>query len=133
MAELKRDEGIILHAYEDSLGFLTIGIGRLIDKRQGGGISVLEAEYLFANDLHKVKDELDKELPWWTTLSDARQRVVANMCFNLGIRELLSFKNTLAKIETGDYEGASKSMLKSKWATQVGARATRLSKMMAQG
>ena len=31
--QLKRDEGEILHAYQDHLGFWTIGIGILIDKR----------------------------------------------------------------------------------------------------
>jgi GH24 family phage-related lysozyme (muramidase) len=29
--QLKRDEGEVLHAYKDSLGYWTIGIGILID------------------------------------------------------------------------------------------------------
>ena len=37
--QLRRDEGCVLHAYPDHLGFLTLGIGRLIDRRKGGGIT----------------------------------------------------------------------------------------------
>jgi len=33
--QLRRDEGEVLHEYKDSLGYSTIGIGRLIDKRKG--------------------------------------------------------------------------------------------------
>ena len=35
--QLRRNEGEVLHAYQDHLGFWTIGVGRLIDKRKGGG------------------------------------------------------------------------------------------------
>jgi lysozyme len=56
-----------------------------------------------------------------------------DMCFNLGIGGLLEFKNTLASIQSGDYQKASEQMLQSKWATQVGNRATELSEMMKEG
>lgn len=36
-AQLRRDEGEKLYAYQDTLGYWTIGIGRLIDRRRGGG------------------------------------------------------------------------------------------------
>ncbi len=42
--QLRRDEGEVLHAYQDSLGYWTIGIGVLIDKRKGGGITKAESE-----------------------------------------------------------------------------------------
>lgn len=131
--ELIRDEGDIPHAYQDSLGYWTIGIGHLIDKRKGGGLSEAARKFIFEEDLREKEADLDKALPWWRELSDARQRVLVNMCFNLGIGGLLGFKNTLAYIKAGDYEAAAKGMLNSKWATQVGARATRLSEMMRKG
>jgi lysozyme len=62
-----------------------------------------------------------------------RQNVLADMCFNLGIGGLLSFKNTLAMVEHGKYEEAAAAMLQSKWATQVGQRAIELSEMMRTG
>lgn len=34
--QLIRDEGNVPYAYSDSLGYLTIGVGFLIDKRKGG-------------------------------------------------------------------------------------------------
>jgi hypothetical protein len=50
-----------------------------------------------------------------------------------GITGLLGFKNTLATIRAGSYEQAAAMMLQSRWATQVGRRAERLSRMMATG
>ena len=65
-------------------------------------------------------------MPWWKELSDEKMRVLANMCFNLGITRLLKFRKFLAALEAGDFETAGEEMMDSKWATQVGARATRL-------
>jgi lysozyme len=139
IAELRRDEGVIRHEYKDSLGYSTIGVGRLIDKRKGGGLSDDEIDYLLANDIRDTIADLDRELPWWRTLSPARQRVLVNMAFNLGIGSerlgtgLLGFKNTLAKIRSGDYAGAAVGMLQSRWASQVKGRADRLAEMMKEG
>ena len=55
------EEGLVLHAYEDHLGYLTIGYGRLIDKRRGGGISKAEAEYLLLNDCRRVEQEISNK------------------------------------------------------------------------
>lgn len=132
-AELRRDEGVIPNAYQDSLGYWTIGVGRLIDKRKGGRLRDEEIDFLLLNDIAEKEEELDAAIPWWRTLSDARQRVLLSMCFNLGIKGLLGFQNTLAMIKVGNYAGASAGMLDSKWAKQVGSRATRLSEMMKEG
>lgn len=138
-ADLVRDEGEVLHAYQDSEGWWTIGVGRLIDSRKGGGISRLESRLLLANDIARFVVDLDRELPWWRTLSINRQRVIINMAFNLGVgsrnpgRGLLGFRNTLAAVERGDYKAAAAGMLASKWATQVGDRAVRLAKLMTDG
>ena len=43
---LRRDEGRVRHAYQDHLGYWTIGVGRLIDQRKGGGLSEDEIDYL---------------------------------------------------------------------------------------
>lgn len=131
--ELVRDEGVVLHAYQDSVGLWTIGIGRLIDKRKGGGITQAEAEYLLANDVDKVVSQLDAKLPWWRQLSPVRMRVIINMAFNLGVDGLLGFKNTLGMVQRGEFEAASKGMLNSTWAKQVGNRAVRLADMMKAG
>jgi lysozyme len=131
--QLRRDEGEVLHAYRDSRGYLTLGVGRLIDPAKGGGISETESEMLLANDIAKVEFELNQKLPWTILLDPVRHAVFINMAFNLGVDGLLKFKNTLDLAERGDYINASKSMLSSLWAKQVGARADRLSEQLATG
>jgi lysozyme len=133
IAELRRDEGVDRSAYQDHLGFWTIGVGRLIDRRKGGGLSDEEIDYLLQNDVKRFAKELDKRLPWWRGLDPVRQRVIQNMAFNLGVAGLLSFKNTLAAVKAGEWAKASAGMLASKWAKQVGLRAVRLAHMMKHG
>lgn len=131
--QLRRDEAVVPHAYEDSEGLLTIGVGRLIDKRKGGRLRDDEIEYLLKNDIADVSESLRRRLPWLSKLDEARQGVLLNMAFNLGIDGLLAFRKTLALVESGDYAGASVEMLNSKWARQVKGRATRLSEQMRTG
>ncbi len=126
-------EGVVDHAYQDSLGFWTIGVGRLIDARKGGHLSRDEIKCLLRNDVELVNAALDKRLPWWRTLSPVRQKVLTDMAFNLGVDGLLTFKNTLAAIEAGDYAMGAAGMLASKWAEQVKGRAVRLAEMMKTG
>lgn len=128
--EVRRDEGERLKPYQCTAGKTTIGVGRNLDDR---GITKAESDYLLENDIAVVEQDLDKALPWWRTLTDARQRVLANMCFNLGIARLLGFKNTIEFIRTGKYDQAADGMMNSLWAKQVGARATRLAEMMRKG
>ena len=131
--QLILDEGMKLYAYQDSLGYTTIGIGRLIDRRKNGGITVEEAKYLLNNDIETAVKQLDEHLPWWRNLTDARQEVLVNMTFNLGIDGLLKFANTLASMHAEEYAAAAAGMRHSRWATQVGARAERLAHMMETG
>ena len=131
--QLKRDEGLVLHAYNDSLGYCTIGYGRLIDNRKGGGITQQEATYLLENDIRKVSAQINQEIPWAVKLDYPRFSVLCNMAFQMGIAGLLKFENTLKMIQSGDYEGAGKGMLNSLWATQTPERAARLAKQMLTG
>lgn len=130
LAELKRDEGVRLKPYTDTVGKLTIGVGRNLTDV---GISEDECTALLQNDIAKVLAQLDRSLPWWRKLDPVRQRVLVNMAFNMGMTGLLTFKNTLAAVQSGSYTAAAAGMLASKWATQVGARAERLADMMRTG
>lgn len=131
--QLLRDEGEVLHAYQDHLGFWTLGIGRLIDKRKGGGITHDEAVYLLKNDIATRTAQLKSRLPWVTRLDDARLGVLLNMAFQLGIAGLMNFKRTLSLVQDGRYESAATEMLNSGWAQQTPERARRLSKQMRTG
>lgn len=139
--QLRRDEGLRLRVYDDATGqpiapgsavkgHPTIGYGRALDVR---GISSQEADYLLSNDVQAVIAQVQRALPWSLTLSAPRFAVLVNMAFNLGLGGLLSFNNTLAKVQAGDYAGAAQGMLASLWAKQVGARAQRLAAQMQTG
>lgn len=127
--QLMRHEGIRLHPYQDTVGKWTIGVGRNLSDV---GISHDEAQFLLENDIEEVLADCAR-FPWFSGLDAVRQRVVADLRFNLGPSKLRKFTNTLAAIGRGDYEAASRGMLKSLWAKQVKGRAVRLAEMMRTG
>jgi lysozyme len=131
--QLRRDEGERLSAYQDHLGYWTIGIGRLIDSRRGGGISTDESTMLLRNDIARVRVELLQRLPWFAHLDSVRQGALMNMAFQMGINGVMAFQQMLAKVQGGDYAAAADQMLQSKWATQTPERANRLAKQMREG
>jgi lysozyme len=131
--QLKGDEGVIPHAYPDHLGYLTIGVGRLIDKRKGGCLRPDEITYLLNNDIDDRIDALTRALPWFQDLDDARKGVLLNMAFQLGTEGLLKFENTLALIRDGKYENAAHAMGQSLWAKQTPERAERMADQMRSG
>jgi lysozyme len=133
LRQLQRDEGFKDHAYQDHLGYWTIGFGRLIDERKGGHITLEEGLFLLNNDIDNKTEELLKRLPWVNDLDDARKGVLVNMAFQLGVDGLLKFKNTLELIKNGKYKEASDAMLDSLWAKQAPNRASRLSAQMKTG
>lgn len=130
--QLIRHEGEVHHAYQDSEGYWTIGVGRLIDRRRGGGITHQEAMYLLNNDIDAVLIQC-RQFPFWFELDDIRRLVIADMVFNMGIQTFKQFKKTIAYLNAGDYSNAASEMLDSRWAKQVGSRADRLSEMMRNG
>lgn len=129
---IKQHEGFVEHAYKDSEGYLTIGYGRLIDERLGGGISAREAEYLLMNDINQVI-ETAKKYTFWPNLNEPRKAVIVSMLFNLGQPRFDKFRKTKDAIHAGDYETAANEMLDSMWRKQVGHRAEHLAEMMRTG
>lgn len=129
-AQLIFHEDLKLKPYLDSVGKLTIGVGRNLDDV---GISHSEAMVLLDNDLTKALEDAESLVDQWDRLGDVRQRVLVDMAFNLGRTKLAKFKKTLKAINARLYTMASREMLNSLWAKQVGARAVRLSDMMKTG
>lgn len=128
--ELRRDEDLRLKPYKDSVGKWTIGVGRNLTD---SGVRLDEAMLMLSNDIAAVVSDLDLHLPWWRRLDELRQRVLANMCFNLGINRLLGFHRMLTALKDGNYADAASEMLASKWKDEVGERATRLAQEMKSG
>ena len=145
MDQIKRHEGFMANPYHCTEGHLTIGYGynldanplRLpayeIDAIKTLGVSQTRAEQLLNAVIAAITKELYQALPWIIRLNEARQEVLVNMAYNLGIPGTLKFKRTLNLIEHGDYDNAADAMLKSKWAEQVKSRAVELSKQMRTG
>jgi lysozyme len=126
---LIKHEGLRLKPYVDTVGKLTIGVGRNLDDV---GISKDEALFMLDNDIEKCEAEL-KQFDWFNNLDEVRQIVLLDMAFNLGIPRLLKFKKTIQYIQDCDFENAAKEMLDSTWAKQVKGRALELSEMMRTG
>lgn len=127
LEQLRRHEGLRLKPYKDTVGKWTIGIGRNLDDV---GITEAEALHLLANDVKRVKKELDYRIPWWSELPPKAKQVLQNMCFNLGWPRLAGFRKFLDALERRQYSIAADEMLDSRWAQQVGYRARELSDMV---
>lgn len=127
LQQLMRDEGLELSPYPDTQGFLTIGYGRNLTEN---GITLAEAAMLLSNDVDTAIADVLKVFPWVSQMSHARQAVVYNMAFNLGITKLKGFKTTLKAMERGDWRAAAAGMRQSLWAKQVKARAERLARQL---
>ena len=127
---VKRHEGLRLHPYRDSVGKLTIGVGRNLDDV---GISRDEAMTLLTNDIDAATNSLEQTFPWTLAIDEVRMAVLINMTFNMGVGRLAGFKNFLAACQQGDWTTARAQMLDSVWAEQVGARAQRLALQIETG
>ena len=128
-----RDEGVSFYVYEDSLGYATGGVGHLLteeDKKtyqKGDYIPSEQIREWLLKDFKTAREVAEELAP---NGSDTAQDILTNMAFNLGETRLRKFKKMLSYLDKGDCLNASKEMLDSKWAKQVGERAVRLSERM---
>ena len=137
--EIAADEGVKYEIYRDHIGYKTMGIGHLCiagvdpeyDLAVGTPVFVERVNELFDKDIKRtiadckiVHDDFD-ELP------DEVQKILANMCFQLGLGRFMKFHNTHDLVKKRFWDGVSQEMLDSRWAEQTPERAQRLSKRMA--
>lgn len=127
---LIRHEGLRRKPYRDTVGKLTIGVGRNLDDV---GITRDEALILLDHDIAKVRREVKRAFAWFPRLNAARQNVVLNMVFNLGLPRFRRFRKTIAAIKDRRWDDAADEMLDSKWARQVKGRARELARIMRRG
>lgn len=139
-AELERDEGNRPQAYDDDSGhtilpgsvvkgWVTIAIGRNLI---GRGLSPDEVEILYENDRSNCERALDGIVPWWRSLTDARQRALLNLCW-FGSGTLSSFTTFLELLEHANYAGAADDLLRTKLAQEDPARIGRLAALIRSG
>jgi lysozyme len=123
---LIRHEGIRSTPYIDSVGVQTIGIGHNLHKP----LSHAAIMQIFRDDVADARNDCLHAFPWFSDLDEARQGVLVNMCFNLGLTRLQGFYKFLGAVERGDYATATTEMLDSLWAKQVKGRARELAALM---
>ncbi len=112
-----KHEGLRLKPYKDTVGKLTIGVGRNLDDC---GITSDEALLLLHNDLIRCTSELIK-YSWYLNIdNEVRRGVLIELGFNVGMVKFLEFKKMISAISVFDYDLASKELLNSLWASQVG-------------
>ena len=137
-------EGLVLHTYRCPAGKLTIGVGHNLEAKpiagiqEGSAITKQRALDILAKDLADVIVEIKQRLPWVEQLNEARQAVIVDMGFNMGVGGVLKFKSFLADLQEGSFDSAE--MFRSKWAYQVGDgpgkrfdRVDRLARMIETG
>ena len=108
---IKKHEGWRTYPYSDATGrrvklkkgYLTIGYGFNIQDR---GIPQVVADFWLMHELRTVAQELDRKYSWFKELDETRQGVLIDMCYNMGLTTLSTFKNTLNAVASGDYEFA---------------------------
>ena len=130
--QIKRHEGYRDKVYLDTEGNPTVGYGHHL--YPGSRVSREIAELLLDMDLTDTAAEFLKIHPDKTKrLNVARKRVICDMIFNMGLARVLAFKKMWEAIQAGDWEGAAREMLDSKWAKQVKGRAQELAETMRKG
>jgi len=124
--QLIADEGKKPSAYQDKLGYWTVGVGTCIDGRLGCGLTDDEQLYLLRNRVAARVAAIRQQWPWTEQLDAVRLGVLINMSYQMGVHGLANFSTFLTRLQAGDYSGAKTAMLDSLWNEQDPARAGRL-------
>lgn len=138
-------EGVKLRPYRDSVGKLTIGVGRNLDdnpltpeerKACGDiyqGITKNAAYMLLRNDVTRCEEELRKNIPFYLKLDVERQYALLDICFQQGLQGLLKYKKMLKHLENKEYHGAAFECLNSNYHKQTPSRCERIAKLIKIG
>ena len=124
---IRRHEGVRHKPYQDSVGKLTIGVGRNLTDR---GLTPQEVNALFETDMRLAEQILTIWFEGWRDLSPSRQAALLSMAFNLGGPRLTGFVKLRRALGQQDFETAAKEALNSRWAKQVGKRATHIAALL---
>ena len=124
---IRRHEGVRHKPYQDSVGKLTIGVGRNLTDR---GLTPQEVNTLFETDMRLAEQILTIWFEGWRDLSPSRQAALLSMAFNLGGPRLTGFVKLRRALTEQDFQKAAKEALNSRWAKQVGKRASHIAALL---
>lgn len=126
LSDIKQAEGFRAMAYQDSIGIWTIGYGTNLQELE---IDRAQAERWLQARVWESEQEAQR-FPWYERLNGPRKRVIVEMLYNLGLTRFVGFIKMLGALDRNRYDLAADEMMRSKWASQVGVRATRLAAVM---
>lgn len=135
--ELSHDEARRSVLYHDSEGILTGGVGHNFEAQPtpddvlallpdgwvaqlGATLTDAAIDLLLSHDIDAAQRALDHFYPKWTSLDDARQQVLMDLTFNMGIHTFSGFHKFWAAVDAGDWDEAIAQLKDSKWYGQVG-------------
>lgn len=127
---LVKHEGYKQFPYKDSVGKITIGIGRNLSDR---ALETTIIDEMFENDIDYFFKFLSDKLYWFNQLNDNRKIAIIDMCFNLGTIKFLTFKKMFLCLECHDWEGAYNQIISSDYAKEVGKRAQDIANIILKG
>lgn len=121
---IKVHEGLVLHVYKDSLGKKTIGYGHLVLPGENfTTITKEQANQLFEVDFQKHYEQA-KRFPNFNKLTFQQQCAIIDLYFNMGGNFHLKFPKFTKYLSEGNSKMASYELKNSKYAKQVGRRAS---------
>lgn len=120
-----KEEGFVSRPYKCSEGVLTFGHGLTY-------ITEEESKEIVKNRIEEIISKLPVVLGK-ISLDDFRKTIIIDMCFQLGIEGVRSFKKMLTALANYDYDRAADEMLNSKWHIQTPARCEMLANRMRKG
>lgn len=123
---IKKHEGFRSRMYLDTVGVPTIGYGFNLKTIE---LPKPVAELWLAYEIEKHEEELER-FDFYHDLDRVRKDVLLDMHYNLGDSRFRGFQKMIQALENHNYNEAAKEMLDSKWANQVGRRATDLAALM---
>lgn len=100
--------------------------GTTLDSR----MSRLMSERKLEEKVVEMDNVLRNTLTWYKDATEVTKGVLINMSFNMGLKGLLGFKNTLRFISEKNYTQAASNMEQSLWFRQVKGRAVELVERM---
>ena len=140
--QIKRHEGEVLEIYEDSLGYLTFGVGHLVKDDDpehgqpvGTPVSQERVDEVYEHDFEKHVEETihvfeSKGGEDFYALPEDIQHVLINMTFNLGGTRFGKFNNMWKGVIENDWEKVAVEMEDSRWFKQVGRRSIELQEIV---
>lgn len=108
----------------------TYGFGFTHGATPDSRIERIRAERKLEGHILEMNVAIGSVLPWFNESPFVVKTVLINMAFNMGLKGLLKFRNTLGFVKEKNYKQAAQNMKLSLWYSQVGDRAEELVQRM---